>query len=99
MSMIGLSRSAYAQFGEKWYGFQTSASVYVGLVRASLQDKVPWLNKHPIFSILIAVGVVVFVQALILVIIFFTKTFAMFAMVFAVFGSFLAYVPILNKWI
>lgn len=99
MSMISASRSALASVEEKVYGFQTSLSVYVGLVRASIQDKYPLLQKHALLALFVAFGVVVFVQTLILVITFFTKTFAILAMVFAVFGSLLAYVPILNKWV
>ncbi len=99
MSIIGLSRSASAQLEEKWYSFQTSASVYVGLVRASLQDKFPLLSKHPVFAILAAVAVVCLVQSLILGITLITKTFALVWMLPALFGSVLAYVPLVNKWV
>lgn len=97
--MINASRSALASVEEKVYGFQTSLSVYLGLVRASIQERFPFLQKHALLALLAAFGVVAFVQTLILVITFFTKAFSLFAMVFAVFGSLLAYVPILNKWV
>lgn len=97
--MISLSNAALARVEEKVYGLQVSLSVYIGLVRASLQEKVPLLNKHPFVAIFVALCVVFFVQILILLITLFTKTLAFIWMLPALFGSVLAYVPLVNKWV
>lgn len=98
MSMISASRSALASVEEKVYGFQTSLSVYIGLVRASIQDKYPLLQKHALLALFAAFGVVVFVQALILVITFFTKVISVAWLIPALFAGLLSNLPILNKW-
>lgn len=99
MSMIGVTRAALASVEEKVYSFQVSLSVYIGLVRASLQDKFPVLSKHAFLALIVAVGVVAFVQTLILAITFVTKTLSIVWMLPALFGSILAYVPLVNKWV
>ncbi len=97
MLMIGLSRAALARIEEKMYSLQVSLSVYVGLVRASLQEKIPLLNKHPLLAVFAAVGLVVLVQLLILIIALFSKTLAVVWMLPTLFSGVLAYVPLVNK--
>lgn len=97
--MIGVTRAAYASVEEKVYSFRVALSVYIGLVRASLQDKFPVLSKHAFLALVAAVGVVVFVQTLILAITFITKTLSFVWMLPSVIGGLFAYVPLFNKWV
>jgi hypothetical protein len=97
MSMIGVSRSALASVEEKAYSLQVSLSVFVGLVRASLQDQIPLLSKHPVIAVAAACVLVVFIQFLILGIAVVSKLLTLFWLLPALVGGLLAYVPLMNK--
>lgn len=95
--MIGVTRTALASVNEKIYGAQVSVSVFLGLVRASLQEKIPFLNKHPLLAIAAASVLVVFVQFLIFGIALVSKLLAVFWLLPALVGGLLAYIPLVNK--
>lgn len=65
MSFSSIIRSASARVEEKIYTISVSFSVYIGLVRASLQDRIPSLQNHGHLSIALACLAVVLVQALV----------------------------------
>lgn len=99
MSMIGVTRAAYASVSEKIYSAQVSLSVYVGLVRASIQEKIPFLSKHRYTSILLALFVVAGIQSIMVMIVFASKLFSMAWVLPSLIGGLLAYVPLVNKWV
>lgn len=67
MNVFALFHSASARFEEKIYGIQVGLSVYVGLVRSSLQEKIPFLSHHLWAAVGISLFVVVGIQSVILV--------------------------------
>lgn len=68
MNVFALFHSASARIEEKIYGIQVGLSVYVGLVRASLQEKIPLLQNHVWAAVGISIFVVLAIQSIILVV-------------------------------
>ncbi|QQR92413.1 MAG: hypothetical protein IPJ89_04640 [Candidatus Iainarchaeum archaeon] len=54
------------------YAFTAAWSVYIGMVRASLQERLPILGKHVVLAVGLALLIVVCVQALIALLSLFT---------------------------
>ncbi|MFH0970830.1 MAG: hypothetical protein V1776_05235 [Candidatus Diapherotrites archaeon] len=65
MSFLAFFHSASAHVEEKIYCFRVSLSVYIGLVRASLEEKWPFLSRHRITGVLLALSIICFIQFLI----------------------------------
>lgn len=74
MNVLGLLHSGFARFEEKIYGIQVGLSVYVGLVRASVQEKIPLLNNHVWAAIGLSIIVVLAIQLIIVLLALFSKT-------------------------
>lgn len=65
MNVLALFHSASARVEEKIYGIQVGLSVYVGLVRASLQEKVPLLQNHMWAAVGLSFFIVIVIQSII----------------------------------
>lgn len=68
MNVRALFHTASAQIEEKIYGIQVGLSVYVGLVRASLQEKIPLLQNHVWAAVGVSLFVVLAIQSIILLV-------------------------------
>jgi len=68
MNVLALFHSASARIEEKIYGIQVGLSVYVGLVRASIQEKVPFLQNHVWMAVGLSLVVVFAIQFIILLV-------------------------------
>ena len=62
MNVRSLFHSASARVEEKIYSVRIGLSVYVGLVRSSLEEKLPFLSKHVLLGVGLAFFLVVFFQ-------------------------------------
>jgi hypothetical protein len=72
MNVLALFHTASARIEEKIYGIQVGLSVYIGLVRASLQEKVPLLQNHVWAAVGLSILVVLAVQFIIAFVSLFT---------------------------
>ncbi len=72
MNVSALFHTASARIEEKIYGIQVGLSVYVGLVRASIQEKIPLLQNHVWAAVGISFFVVLAIQSIILILSLFT---------------------------
>ncbi len=97
MSMIGLSRSAWASVEEKIYGAQVSLSVYIGMTRASLEGAFPLFQRIPFVSLFAAFIVVFFIQSLIFTLVSVGKIFSILSLLPSLFWGVVAYIPVFNK--
>lgn len=68
MNVLAVFHTASARIEEKIYGIQVGLSVYVGLVRASLQEKIPLLQNHVWAAVGVSIFVVVAIQSIILLV-------------------------------
>jgi hypothetical protein len=68
MNVLAVFHSASARIEEKMYSLQVGLSVYVGMVRASLQEKIPLLQNHVWAAVGVSIFVVVVIQSIILVV-------------------------------
>ncbi len=72
MNVLALFHTASARIEEKIYGIQVGLSVYVGLVRASIQEKIPLLQNHVWAAVGISFFVVLAIQSIILLVALFS---------------------------
>jgi hypothetical protein len=73
MNVLALFHTASARIEEKIYGIQVGLSVYIGLVRASLQEKVPLLQNHVWAAVGLSIVVVMAIQTIILLVSIFSR--------------------------